>query len=722
MTMSPSEAFGHILFAIAVVVIAARLVGLLVRRLGQPQVMGEIVAGIVLGPSVLGAISGDAQDWLFPSGILPTLNVLAQLGLIFFMFLVGLELDPALMRGRGRTVGYVLPLSLALPFCLGVAIGVGVHGTLAPGIEASSFALFLGTALAITAFPVLARLLAERNLTRTPVGAISLTCAAIEDVCAWLILAVVVALVKASGPEDTLLTLLYTALFAAGMLLLVRPALAWVVARWHRGPTLGAGLLTLLLAGVLLSAYATDRIGIHSIFGAFLFGVILPRRSELVEEVTLKLEDFTLLLFLPIFFAITGLQTELGTIDSATVAGIALLVLAAAVAGKFVAGLGGGLLSGMPGRDATVLGLLLNTRGLTELVIISIGKDLGVVPDSLFAILVVMALVTTFMAAPLISLVRRVPAPTFRPSQLGLVPGRPTPQRILAALDGSAGDEHLAELAVRLAEPTGARVTLARVLPEPERLSRRTSTWSAQEAEARATSHLAALAAAHRAPGVREATRVATVQDVGLGVCREVEREEADLCLIGWNRALLGVNVLGGAVGTVLERCAADVAVLVDQTSRGLALERGESVLVPYGSGSHDGAALQLAARFAAASGAPLEVLAQDEAAADRARAAGVEAERIRVVDGSPREAIAREIDGAGLLVIGAGEDWALQRQSFGRSRARLVAGVLRPVLVVRRGDASGSEEVEAWLRRARGSGLGDWLATRAGAVGVPER
>jgi Kef-type K+ transport system membrane component KefB len=719
------DVVAKILIAIAVVIVVARLFGHAVRLLGQPQVMGEIVAGITLGPSVLGVIWPGAQEWLFPDEILPFLNIIAQLGLIFFMFLVGLELDAKLLRGHGRTVGFVLPLSLGLPFLLGVVVGLGIHGTLAPDIDRLGFVLFLGTALAITAFPVLARLLNEKGLNKSPVGAIALTCAAIEDVCAWMILAVVVAIVRSGGAADTLLTILYTAIFAGVMMLGVRPALAWLVPRWSRGPGLGglgAGLLTLILAGVLVSAWITEEIGIHAVFGAFLFGAILPRTGGLVQEVTLKIEDFTLLLFLPVFFAITGLRTELQAIDSATVGYIGLLVLAAAIVGKYVAGTAGALMAGMPFRDSSVLGLLLNTRGLTELVIITIGKELGVVPDSLFAILVIMALVTTFMAAPLIDLTYRYRPEVAPAPASGRTAPQGGPQHVLVALDGTRADVELVELAVRLTEASGGRVTLARLIPQPERLARRTSMWDAEAAESAAQGRLAEIVEEHPDRLGRIDTIVDTVPDVGIAVVNQTGAVGADLVLVGWNRSLLGTNVLGGAVGRVLAEAPADVAVLVDQAGRGVALERGQTVVVPYGAGVHEHSAVKLATFVAEASGAPLEIVARDQRAQDmlaEAEAAGV---RVSLTeDESPRRALAAALERAGLLVIGAGEDWAYERASFGGSRGRLVAGIVTPVLVVREGDLMEPEKMDVWLKSTRRSQLGDWLGSRIGSVpGAP--
>jgi Kef-type K+ transport system membrane component KefB len=713
----PSSAFeiAAVLLAIAVIVVAARVVGALFVRIGQPRVIGEIAAGIVLGPSVVGALAPSVTDGLF-GDVRPTLEVIAKLGLVLFMFLVGLEFDAGLVRGRGRTLVSIFSGSLFTPFLLGVGAGLVTHATVDPDADLLGYCLFLGAALSITAFPVLARILAERGLAQTPLGALALGCAAIEDVCAWLILAVVVAVVKADGAGSFLVTLGLTAGFALIMLLAVRPALGWVLRRMPRGDGgVNAGALSLILVGVLLSAWATEEIGIHAIFGAFAFGAIVPRDARLVEDVSLRLEDVVILLFLPVFFASAGLKTELGAVDTVPLVLAGLLVLGAAVIGKFAPVFLAARLNGLPPRDAATLGFLMNTRGLTELVIISVGLEIGVVNAPMFAILVLMALITTVMTTPAIDLVRRRTPVVFRPSQAGLAPGE-GPRRILVALDGSPGDHGLAELAARLAEPTGASLVLARALVPPERLSRRTTAHDADTTREGARQAAEVLAGGYRQQGYRVEVIAETVPDDGLGLCRLAERTGADLVLMGAHRSLLGTDVLGGAVGTVLTRCPADTAVLVGREDGTLAIPRGRTVLAPYGGGPHERAAVRLAETLAATSGAPLAVLAADAEAGADLTAAGLPAAGIRVAGDAPRRDLDEELARAGVMVIGAGADRALGG-GIGRSRARLVSGAVLPVLVVREGAAGGGPEVEEWLQRTRREQRTDWLATRSGPV-----
>jgi Kef-type K+ transport system membrane component KefB len=409
--MTPAEVGTRLLLALAVVLVATRLVGWVARRVGQPQVMGEIVAGIILGPSLLGLLWPDVEAYLFPDPVVDGLRAIAQVGLILFMFLVGVGLDVGHLRGQGHRAVVISHTSIIAPLVLGAALAVWLHPRLGGEVPLTSFALFLGVAMAITAFPVLVRILQESGLHRTRIGALTLTCAAVDDVTAWCLLAVVVALVGSSGALDVAVTIGASALFVAVVLWGVRPLL-------ERRKDLG---VPMAVAFAFVCAWITEVIGIHAIFGAFLAGVVMPRSVVTRGALTTQLETAATVVLLPVFFAVVGLSTQLGLLDDLYLWGIAALVLATAVAGK----LGGASLAarslGESWRDAGTIGVLMNTRGLTELVILTVGLELGVISDTMFTIMVIMALVTTLMAAPALRLLG-----VAAPGSADDAPARPT--------------------------------------------------------------------------------------------------------------------------------------------------------------------------------------------------------------------------------------------------------------------------------------------------------
>lgn len=402
-----------LLAASAVIIVASRLVGALFRKMGQPHVIGEIVAGILLGPSLLGAVWPGATGWLFSADVLELIEPLAQLGLIFFMFLIGLEFEPRLLQGRGHAVAMVSHASIVVPFLLGVAIAPALYPRLGPpGGAFTPFALFLGASMSVTAFPVLARILVELELDRTRLGTTAVTCAAVDDVTAWCLLAVVAVVARAGSLARGLLPLCLSLGFVAVMLLGVRPVLARLARRYDARATMDPTTMAMLFVGILVSALITDRIGIHAIFGPFLFGAVMPSRSRLVGELTARLKDITVLFLLPLFFAFTGVRTRVGLIGADPKGWLMLgVILTVAVAGKWGGATTASRLLGFPWRESVALGALMNTRGLTELVILNVGLDLGVISPALFAMLVLMALVTTFAASPVIARIYPTPHP-----------------------------------------------------------------------------------------------------------------------------------------------------------------------------------------------------------------------------------------------------------------------------------------------------------------------
>lgn len=392
-----------VLVALTVIMVTARLVGALFKRLHQPAVIGEVVGGILLGPSLLGRLSPEAAAVLLPAEAAPFLGVIAQLGVILYMFLVGLELDLRVLRSRVAITVAISVTSIIVPFALGAGMAWALFETLAPaGVGFTSFALFLGVSMSITAFPVLARILNDRGLQRTDMGIVALTCAAINDAIAWCLLALVVGVTQ-STTSAAAQTVVLTAVYIALMLSVGRRAMAAMVERFDRSPRIGERSLALVLVAVLLSAVATEFIGIHAIFGAFLIGAIIPHESVIARHVTERLEDIVRVMFLPAFFAFTGLRTQIGLVHTLEDWVLCGAIIAVATAGKF----GGTLLAskavGLDWRDSAALGILMNTRGLVELIVLNIGLDLGVISPRLFTMLVIMALVTTLMTSPILS-------------------------------------------------------------------------------------------------------------------------------------------------------------------------------------------------------------------------------------------------------------------------------------------------------------------------------
>ncbi|WP_395091107.1 cation:proton antiporter [Armatimonas sp.] len=394
--MPLTDPLSQVLLALAAVIAAGVVLGKLVGFLGQPPVIGEVLAGIVLGPSLLGArLSG----MLLPATATPLLGILAQLGILLYMFTVGLELSGGSLRQQVKTLAVTSLASLLVPFLLGMALTPVLFIRFAHK-EASltSFSLFMGISLSVTAFPVLARILTDRQMFQTPLGTLALACAAIGDVIAWCLLAIVVGVAKAQVGVGV--TIVWGTLgYLAAMLLIVRPLARRLMRHWGDEP-LTPARGALVLVAVLLSALATEEIGIHAVFGAFLLGAILPHQSTLAQTLIRQLQPVVSTLLLPAFFALTGMRTRIDFLSEGSAwlicAGIILVATLGKVGGTFFAARG----TGVGARDALVLGALMNTRGLMELIVLNIGLDLHVISPTLFAMMVVMALVTTMMTAP----------------------------------------------------------------------------------------------------------------------------------------------------------------------------------------------------------------------------------------------------------------------------------------------------------------------------------
>jgi len=398
-----------LLIQLGTILLIARLVGLLFKRINQPQVVGEMVAGILLGPSFLGWLSPPTMAALFPPESLGFLNALGQVGLLVFIFLVGLKVDVKLLRTLGHTAVLTSHVSIVLPFFLGTLLALYLYPRLSDeSVTFAGFGLFMGAAMSVTAFPVLARILAERRLLGTKLGTVAIVCAAVDDVTAWIILAFIVVLVRTSAQHGSILVnLILIIAFALIMIFGLRRLLARLEIQYRLQEKFTQNMIAFVLLLVLASASITEWLGIHTLFGAFLVGVIMPKERNFVRDLTEKLEGLPVILLLPLFFTATGLRTRIELISGAEMWFYCALIIIVATAGKLGGSMLSSRISGMTWREAGSLGILMNTRGLMELVILNIGFDIGVISPALFSMMVLMAIVTTFMTSPVLELVYR---------------------------------------------------------------------------------------------------------------------------------------------------------------------------------------------------------------------------------------------------------------------------------------------------------------------------
>jgi Kef-type K+ transport system membrane component KefB len=451
-----------LLVDIALIIVLARLLGALARRIGQPPVLGEIVAGILLGPTIWGTtITGK----LFPPTLIPPLTAIADLGLVFFMFVVGYEVDLGLVRGRGRIAASVAVGSILAPLALGIGLGVWFVHRYHPH-DAATFVLFFGTAMSITAFPVLARILSDRGLHRTRVGGLALAAASVDDVLAWALLAVVIA-VAGAGTGHNQLRLVLAPVYAAVLIWLVRPALRRLAQLYERQGRLTPSLLAAVLALLLLSSFATDWMGVKFIFGAFIFGIVMPRDVPALRQAILeRIEQVSVLVLLPVFFVVAGLNVNLRGIGLPGLVDL-VLIMVVAVAGKFGGAYLGARLTGVRRRQAGALAALMNTRGLTEIVILTVGLQLGILDKALYTLMVVMAIVTTGMAGPLLKVIypSRIMERDIAEADRATL-GKAPAHRILVVIDDLATARPLIEVGTRLAASRpNSQLVLSHLVP-----------------------------------------------------------------------------------------------------------------------------------------------------------------------------------------------------------------------------------------------------------------
>ena len=669
-----------LLLQVALILTLGRVMGTLALRLRQPKVVGEMLAGIMLGPSLLGWFA----PWVFPSASIPLLNVLAQMGVILFLFLIGLELDVQQIRQRGRAVLLISQASILVPFAGGALLCWYLYTQLFAQVphRFATIALFMGAAMSITAFPVLARILSERGLTRSSLGSIAIACAAVVDVLGWCALAFVVAYARAQGWGPGLITGGLASLYVLVMLYLVKPQLNRLETLYERPGQSSQTVLAMVLVLAIVSAAATEWIGIHALFGAFLMGVVMPKGARFSRMVREKLEDLTVIFLLPIFFAYAGLRTQIGLLASGHLWLLTGLIIAVACLGKFGGSALAARLSGLNWREASAIGVLLNTRGLMELVILTIGLDMGVITPTVFAMMVIMALVTTAMTTPVLHWVypRRMFETTPVDEHTAAVEFG-----VLIPISRPESGPALARIASLLGNGKSQVKIYGLTLQRPAELE--TFGYGLQE-ESPAQQVLGPLL--QQASDLKVPVEQISFpsRDVPSDIARVARAKRIDLVMMGFHKPVIGNAILGGTVHRVLTGTDADVAILVDR-----GLPSAMRILVPYQGSPNDRLAVELAGRLATSPGVTVTIL---HVVAEPQKRAGTGPSitrknfpgsvQVLVVEGmTPVQAVLGQSGEFDLALIGLSEEWGLESHLFGLRAERIAAQWQGSLLLVRK-------------------------------------
>lgn len=695
-----------VLIEVPIVIALSRIVGLGCRWIKQPLVIGEILAGIMLGPSLFGLIAPDLAAALFPAETLPYLNVLSQIGLIFFMFLIGLELNPKYLSGQLDIAILTSHVSILVPFSLGTLSAIILYPLVSDGsVSFTAFALFLGAAMSITAFPVLARIITENNLQRSRLGTLALTCAAVDDVTAWCVLAVAIAVAKEGDFVKAVPTIVEAIIYIAFMLTVGRWLLRYVVKLYRRTGRLTQFLLAWIYIGVVVSALITETIGIHLIFGAFLVGAVMPKDHDLVREIAEKTEDFVLIFLLPVFFAYSGIRTQIGLLNRPELWLLCLMVLAVAIAGKYIGTYVAARVSGIDKREASALGWLMNTRGLTELIVLNIGLSLGVISPLLFTMLVIMALVTTFMTSPLLEWTYPK-----RLIKLDLVEPEPQPEssaepvtgvyRILVPVANPSTQQGLLQLAATIAgerSPAAVVHPLSLIEIEEDYAFQSTPEGADRLIQER-YQQLEELIQTLEPPPIRSLIHpiVRVSNDVARATTEIAALDGISLIVVGWHRPAFSNNRLGGRVGQILSLAPVDVAVYIDRGKQSL-----ESLLVPYVGNIHDDLALVIALRlltnYDTAFLSVLQVTQTPQAQSEFSyelrdimqQLPQKVRDRVSLIQpkeaSEPIPAVIEASARADLTIVGMSRAWGIERQTLGRYTDELAIQCQSSLLITRR-------------------------------------
>ncbi|MFM2313296.1 MAG: hypothetical protein RLZZ04_2572 [Cyanobacteriota bacterium] len=689
-----------VLIEILVVIALSRLMGQVCRFLKQPLVIGEIIAGIMLGPSLLGLVAPDLAASLFPTSTLPYLDILAQIGLIFFMFLIGLELNPKYLKGQLDIAILISHVSILVPFALGSILALMLYPLVSSQqVSFTAFSLFLGAAMSITAFPVLARIITENNLQKSKLGTLALTCAAVDDVTAWCLLAVAIAVTRTNSFVGAIPTIVESIIYIAFMMVVVRWVLEKLEIHYQRKGKLTPLTLAWIYMGVVVSALITELIGIHLIFGAFLLGAVMPKNEGLVEEIAEKTEDFVLIFLLPVFFAYSGLKTQIGLLNRPVLWLLCGAVLTVAIVGKYVGTYVAARVSGVEKRDASALGWLMNTRGLTELIVLNIGLKFGVISPLLFTMLVIMALVTTFMTSPILEwiypkrLIRMNAVETETETVEQLVPT----YKILVPVANPNTQAGLLQLAGAIAGTKSAIVHPLSLIELEEDYLYESTPEAADRLISKRRKSIEDIVSTIEPESIRQT--IVPIVGVSKDVARETANvatsEQASLILVGWHRSTFTENRLGGRVGQILNNSPVDVAVLVDKKPY-----PWQSLLVAYANNIHDDLALSLAIRMLFSD--PQRQLKIIQFAQKDPATEGISSELWQTIEtlppqvrsrieisavetGDPIQSVIQASAAVDLTIAGTSRTWGIERQTLGRYTDKLAGECESSLLITRR-------------------------------------
>jgi len=560
--------FAILILQIVTIILTARLFGYFFKKIGQPTVIGEITAGIFLGPSFIGSFFPEFSQFLFPAISLGNLQLLSMVGLVFFMFIIGIELDLGVLKNKANDAVVISHASIIIPFALGVLLSYFLYSEFAPdNVHFLSFSLFMGIAMSITAFPVLARIIQERGLTKTRLGTIAITCAAADDVTAWCLLAAVIAIAKAGEFTSALFTIFMATCYVFLMLKIVRPFLHRMGEIYSHEETIGPGIVAVALLTLLLSSYLTEIIGIHALFGAFFAGIVMPPNLDFRKILINKLEDVAMIILLPLFFVFTGLRTEIGLLNEIHLWQTCGIIILIAVIGKFGGSAFSAKFVGQSWRESLAIGALMNTRGLMELVVLNIGYDLGILSPQVFSMFVLMALVTTFMTAPAMTLIDKLlpekVAEIAEPVHAGI--------NVLISFANPANGRKLLRIASYLSKSQNgmATITTLHLHPNPD-----INPYSAAEFERESFEPIMQEA---KNLGLSVKTLYKISHDVNKEILNTVNHGNFDLLLVGAGHSIFKGTFLGNLLGFTAR--ALNPEKLIETITRKEKWHKGEEIL-----------------------------------------------------------------------------------------------------------------------------------------------